>query len=210
MTINRFFSENFYTNCYLVKSSDSTIAMIIDPIEDSDELKIAARELEIRYIVNTHGHYDHISGNSYFKEKTGARIVTGRDDSAMLGIPDLNLSTFFSVPLISPPADLVIEKENETIKLGDDSFSILFFPGHTSGGIGLYRKEDNLLFSGDFIFRDSIGRMDSPTGSIEAMKQSLKKVVLFPAETLVYPGHGLPFYLGEFTRNIYPEILKEL
>ena len=114
----------------------------------------------------------------------------------------MNLSTVFSVPVISPGPDIVFG-ENDVLKAGDDIFSILFFPGHTSGGIALYSRENNMLLSGDFIFRDSIGRMDSPTGSVEKMKESLKRVILMPPETVVYPGHGLPFSLGVFTSEIY-------
>ncbi len=210
MIVNRYFTEKYYTNCYLIQSSGSNKALIVDPIDDSDELKAAVRNLNVLYIINTHGHFDHITGNSYFKEETDAKIVTSKEDASMLADPDLNLSTVFSIPVISPPPDLLIESETETLALGNDVFSIIYYPGHTSGGIALYQKENKMLFSGDFIFRDSIGRMDSTSGSIEQMKQSLKKVILLPSETTVYPGHGLPFQLGEFIKTIYPEILKEL
>ncbi|MGA2141468.1 MAG: MBL fold metallo-hydrolase [Brevinematales bacterium] len=207
MTVKRYYTESYYTNTYLILSGSD--AILIDPVDDSDELKEAARGLNITYIVNTHGHFDHITGNAYFKALTGAKIAIGKDDAVMLPSPELNLSTVFSIPVISPEPDLEFV-ENDVLKAGDDTFSILFFPGHTSGGIALYSREKNMLFSGDFIFRDSIGRMDSPTGSIEKMKESLKKVILMPPETVVYPGHGLPFSLGDFIKEIYPEIIKEL
>ncbi len=210
MTVNRYFTESYFTNCYLIQSGNNKKAMIVDPVGDSDELKEAAHDLDVLYIVNTHGHFDHITGNSYFKENKGARIAVGKKDSAMLTDPELNLSTLFTVPVISPAPDILFENEGKIFRLEDDVFSVMFFPGHTAGGIALYQKENKMLFSGDFIFLDSIGRMDSPTGSIEEMKQSLERVISLPEETAVFPGHGLPFKLGDFIREVYPNILKEL
>src|SRR5271157_5681698 len=109
MIVNRYFTEKYYTNCYLIQSSGSNKALIVDPIDDSDELKAVVRDLNVLYIINTHGHFDHITGNSYFKEETGAKIVTSKEDASMLADPDLNLSTVFSIPVISPPPDLLIE-----------------------------------------------------------------------------------------------------
>ncbi len=209
MKITRFYSGSYYSNCYLVLNEDGNKALIIDPIDDSEEMLNAMDGLELLYIVNTHGHFDHISGNSIVQEKTKAPIVIGSADAPMLIEPALNLSAFFSTPVVSPPADIEIEKENNVLKLGRLEFRVLFFPGHTEGGLALYQKEEKALISGDFIFQDSIGRMDSPSGSVSQMKSSLEKVMLLPSDTRVYPGHGLPFLLSDFKNNIYPEIIQE-
>ncbi len=210
MIVRRFYSENYNTNCYIIQSGSGNESLLVDPLDDSIELIEAVKGLDILYIFNTHGHFDHIYGNSRFKEITGAKIAVQTEDSPMLTNPMLNLSILFGRPVVSPQADLLIKNENETLAVGDIEFSIKFFPGHTKGCMALYLKKENMLFSGDFIFQDSIGRMDNPSGSIESMKNSLQKLLEYPPVTRIYPGHGLPFSLDEFMKYVYPEIIKEL
>jgi glyoxylase-like metal-dependent hydrolase (beta-lactamase superfamily II) len=209
MTIKRFYSDDYYTNSYIIQSGAGKESIIVDPVNDSSDLKDIVEGLDIKFIFNTHGHFDHISGNSYFKKKTHAGIVIQSHDAPMLTDPVLNLSILFGKPVISPDADIIIEAENESLHVGDLDFSIKFFPGHTNGCMALYLEEENILISGDFIFQDSIGRMDQPSGSAGEMKNSLLKLFDYPEKTMVYPGHGLPFSLDEFIKNVYPEIIKE-
>ena len=192
----------FDVNCYVLLCGNESI--VIDPSISSLEIVQLMKDHNLRYIVNTHGHFDHIGGNTFLKNGTpSAKIVVHKKDAPMLTNPSLNLSLLFDNSVVSMPPDLIVDDDEDvTIHLCDESFKILFFPGHSDGGIALYNKAKNMLFSGDLIFSNSFGRTDLPGGSIKKMKKSLKKIMKFPDETAVYPGHEEPFRLADFKKNI--------
>ncbi|SES97130.1 MBL fold metallo-hydrolase [Anaerobranca gottschalkii] len=175
-------------NCYIV-SDQNKRAFIVDPGGDVEEIIEACSGLDVLYILNTHGHIDHIGGNKGVKEAfPQGKLVVHKDDEKMLYDPNLNLSRLMGGAVVSPKADLVVE-DNDTLPFGDKEIKIIHVPGHTPGGILI--QIENFIFSGDTVFAGSIGRTDLPGGDMKTLLNSIKsKFLTLPDSHIVYPGHG--------------------
>ena len=151
--------------------------------------EVRDNDVNIKYIILTHGHSDHICGvNEHKAEFPDAKIVAYKDEEAMLENPNLNQSSGFGVPY-STKADILVSDGDE-LKVGDVTLKFIHTPGHTEGGMCIYVKEAKALFSGDTLFRQSIGRTDFPGGSYKEIMDSIrKKLFLLPDDTNVFPGH---------------------
>lgn len=197
MEIERLVVGALATNCYLVRCSAAGDALVIDPGAEGERILQAAEErgLKLRYIINTHGHGDHIGANGFIKAKTGALILIHRDDAAMLGSAVKNLSSWLNGGVVSPPADRLLE-DGDTVTCGEISFKVLATPGHTPGGVSLLGP--GVVFTGDTLFQSSIGRTDFPGGSLPALLTSIReKLFTLPEDTYIYPGHGAESTVGE-------------
>jgi len=184
----------FGTNTYLIIEESSQEAILVDPSAPSMELLKKVETLKLRYILNTHGHLDHIGGNSFFKKHTQATLAIHQADAIMLTDNKKNLSAFLDMQLPPLPADLLLEDGDELI-LGGLSFKVIHTPGHTPGCICLFH--DKYLISGDTLFEQSIGRTDFPGGSFEQINQSIKtKLFVLDDDTIVFPGHGPKTSIG--------------
>lgn len=174
---------------YLVGDPQSGEALVIDPADDTEEIIARAKRnnLTIKYIVNTHGHVDHISGNSDMKEETGAEIIIHADDAYRLTTtPAALLSMFNAKP--SPPADITV-KDGDEIRVGNVALHVLHTPGHSEGSMSLHY--DGLVFTGDTLFVEAVGRTDFPGGNWNVMYTSIHtKLFRLPDETRVLPGHN--------------------
>ncbi|HQK79461.1 MAG TPA: MBL fold metallo-hydrolase [Syntrophales bacterium] len=174
---------------YLVGDEETGEALVIDPAADTARIATLAADngLTIKYIVNTHGHVDHISGNRDMKESTGAQIVIHEADADMLvSTPALYLRMFGAKA--SPPADITV-REGDTIAAGRVAFQVIATPGHSPGSMCLYGE--GLVFTGDTLFVGAIGRTDLPGGSWNTMARSLReKLAVLPDDTKVLPGHN--------------------
>jgi glyoxylase-like metal-dependent hydrolase (beta-lactamase superfamily II) len=189
-------------NTYVVIPGDGRKALVIDPGGVSVKLMEVLKGLEVHFIVNTHGHFDHIGGNNTVQQVSGAKIAIHFNDAPMLTDPDLNLSRFSGETLVSSPADLMLGGNSLELECGGGKLKILEVPGHTRGHIALYCETEGILFGGDLMFRNSIGRTDFPGGSLQAIQASIEKVLLLPGDTRIYPGHDEDFRLSDF-RKVY-------
>jgi len=163
---------------------------VIDP-GGSPELIISVLyglTARVRYIINTHGHVDHIAGNRRLKKRTGADICIHRADSEMLIDARKNFSDLLAVPITSPPADRFL-RGGEVIRVGELELKVIHTPGHSPGGICLV--SDGLVFTGDTLFAGSIGRWDFPGASYNLLLASVRnRLLILDEEMIVYPGHG--------------------
>lgn len=142
----------------------------------------------VRYIINTHGHVDHIVANRQLKRRTGADICIHRADSEMLIDARKNFSDLLAVPITSPPADRFLG-EGDVVRVGELKLQVIHTPGHSPGGISLVC--DGLVFTGDTLFAGSIGRWDFPGASYNLLLASVRnKLLVLDEEMIVYPGHG--------------------
>jgi len=160
--------------------------------------QLSAQKLEPAAILNTHGHADHIAGNEALKSRfPDVPLAVGLRDADMLSSPALNLSALFGLPFISPPADRLL-REGELIQYGGIPLEVMDLPGHTPGHIVfIYRGSPPLVFGGDVLFREGIGRYDFPGGDGRALVDGIrKKLFAMPSDTIVYPGHGPDTTIG--------------
>ena len=174
---------------YIVGDRDTGEGLVIDPAANIDDIVHEAEQdgIAIKYIVNTHGHVDHTSGNADMKNKTGARIIIHEADAAMLtGTPSMMLRMFRAKA--SPEADITVT-DGDSISVGGVTLQVLHTPGHTPGGMALYMP--GYVFTGDTLFVESVGRTDLPGASWQQMYQSImEKLMTLPDETVVFPGHN--------------------
>jgi len=203
---------------YLIGDPRSHYAIVVDPADDVDELIALARSnhLEIKEIINTHGHVDHIMGNAEMQEKTGALIKIHELEAEYLEkIGHFWLQMFDARK--SPPADEVL-RDGDILRAGDFEWQVLHTPGHTPGGICLYNSECNICLTGDTLFVGSVGRVDGPKSSGTQLLDSIRtKLLVLPDDTQIFPGHNYgvspdstigreritnPFLNGAFTADL--------
>lgn len=191
MRITNLPSGALQANTYLAVDEKTNEGFIVDPGGYNKVLtkEVRDNDVNIKYIILTHGHSDHICGvNEHKAEFPDAKIVAYKDEEAMLENPNLNQSPGFGVPY-STKADILVSDGDE-LKVGDVTLKFIHTPGHTKGGMCIYVKEAKALFSGDTLFHQSIGRTDFPGGSYKEIMDSIrKKLFLLPDDTNVFPGH---------------------
>ncbi len=186
------------TNTYILGCSRTKKAWIIDAPKDSYQLLCHAIEeggLHIEKIVLTHSHWDHIADLCHLKNKFCAPVIVHEADAGNIESPGSDgLPLYF--PIEKVQSDELLHG-GETLSSGDETIQVLHTPGHSPGGICLYNKAKGILIAGDTLFRGSMGRIDLPTSSPEAMWESLKVLSGLPPLTKVYPGHGPSTSIGE-------------
>lgn len=190
-------------NCYIIYDEQSLEGIIVDPGDEAGRILETVHNLNltIKYIVNTHGHADHIGANKELGEKLQAKLAIHADDAVMLTDPQLNLSVagYMGRIIISQPADILLH-EKDIISFGNCKFKVIHTPGHTPGGICLVGE--GIVISGDSLFAGSIGRTDFPTGSLTDLVSSLKeKIMTLDPAMQVFPGHGGTSVIGWEKQN---------
>ena len=183
-------SGSFQVNCYIIYDSILKKAIIIDPGEQVQKVinKIDALDLKPELLINTHGHFDHIFSDDIIREKYNIPLAIFKDDTEMLSDDNLNFSKYMDKSIIIRQADIIFDKE-EIKETSFCKYRVLHTPGHSKGSICILI--DNILFSGDTVFKNSIGRTDLIGGAYNELIQSLDKIKRLPEDIIVYPGHGL-------------------
>lgn len=183
---------SFATNCYTVANTETRDAVIVDPATRPDFLiKMLQQErLNLKAVLLTHGHVDHISGLAGLREEYPELVVYAcEEEKDVLESDRYNLSAMFG-GAFTEKADIYL-KDGDTIELIGKTIKCLHVPGHTKGGMCFYFEEDKKVFSGDTLFAYSIGRSDFPTGDADALIDNIeKKLFTLPDEVVVYPGHN--------------------
>ncbi len=190
----------FASNCYLVGAESNKEGIIIDPGAEADEIlqKVEDLGLEVKFIVLTHAHFDHVGALKETREATGARVAIHADDAGGLQAKR-PVNPLFGFAFPSPPAPDQLLKDGDSLDIGDLRFRVLHTPGHTPGGICLLGE--GVVFSGDTLFNLSIGRTDMPGGSYAQLLNGIHtKLMVLPESTIVYPGHGPQSTIGNERR----------
>jgi hydroxyacylglutathione hydrolase len=196
-------------NCSIIGDEATREAMVIDPGDDIEDILALVKKhnLQVKQIVITHAHIDHVGGAMKLRAASGAPILLNQNDYALLQMLDVQ-ATWIGVPV---PDKVEIDHSvgtGETVSIGAHSASILHTPGHTEGSICLYFAADKKLIAGDTLFAGSIGRTDLPGGSLQKIMRSLHSTVLdLPDDTVVVPGHGPLTTIGD-ERQSNPFLVK--
>ncbi len=188
-------------NCFILGCEETKIAVVIDPGGDPDKIlmALAKEKLTVKYILNTHGHFDHTTANARLKEATGAELLIHAADAPMLA--DLRGgAAAFGIPAEdSPPPDKTID-HGDKIEFGNITLDVIHTPGHSLGGVSFVTGK--VAFVGDTLFSGSIGRSDFPGGSYDTLIGSIKKrLFALPNDTKVYTGHGPATTIGAERRS---------
>lgn len=176
--------------CYIVSCETTNETAIIDPGGDEDLILDSCKKnnLQVKYIITTHGHPDHVCGNGRLKKETGAQIVMHKDDAVFFWQPETQ--QYFSILGLpeSPKPDILVN-QGDIITIGKEELQVIHTPGHTPGGICLYNPPD--CFTGDTLFAGGVGRTDFPGGSARELMDSIRnRLLTLPPDTIVWPGHG--------------------
>ncbi len=189
MILKTFVVGSLGVNAFIMGCEEKKEAIVIDPAGSEDMLarKIKDLGLNLKYIVNTHGHPDHTSGNRRMKELTGAPVLMHRADDEFFRRPEA-VATFRAWGFeAAPPADGFLE-DGGTVQFGTISLQIIHTPGHSPGSVCLLGN--GYVVTGDTLFIDGIGRTDLPGGSMDTLLVTLREKILpLPDETIVLPGH---------------------
>ncbi|MEE1137484.1 MAG: MBL fold metallo-hydrolase [Acutalibacteraceae bacterium] len=198
--------HEMFANCYLLVDEKTGEAAIVDPAWYVDEFNdiLEKSNAKLKYIMLTHGHFDHIFGVHGLREATGAKVVIHFKDAEHLTDPKKSLAEGnMPEPQIPVSADVLL-KEGDVITLGDEEIKVMSTPGHTMGSVCYIIESEKTIISGDTLFCMTAGRTDFPDGSDELMIKSLKRLIALEGDYRVLPGHNRETTLeSERKRNWY-------
>ena len=190
MKVEKFVTGIISTNCYLVINEDTKQAVVIDPAACPSYLMshIKSEGLKIEAILLTHGHFDHIMGIDGFLSEFDVPVYVHEEDADAMEDPVLNQSSTYTSGYTFGKARYL--RDRQTLELAGYTFQVIHTPGHTKGGCCYYVASEGVLFSGDTLFQNSVGRTDFVNSSTSDLVHSVReKLFLLPDDTMVYPGH---------------------
>lgn len=215
MKIERLIVGPFEVCCYVVFCEKKREGVIIDPgVPDKRIVDIVNKlNLKIKAILGTHGHPDHIEGVKFFKEIFNTPFLLHKMDDQFFQLEE-NFKTFKSWGFSkNPKADVLLE-EGDVILFGEETLKVIHTPGHSPGSVCFYSEKNKVIFTGDTLFVEGVGRADLPGGNYFQMMQSIKeKILILPEETVIYPGHDYgskPFSTISYERLNNPFIKEFL
>ena len=200
LKIKQITTSGMSENCYILTDSDTGLSAIIDPGDDEVKISIATQTLNVKYILLTHGHYDHIWSVKRLRQfHSGAQVGIHTLEQEWLTDPQKNLSSLMGKPVNCGKPDFVFD-DGDVIELGETQLHVLHTPGHTCGSACFVSGKD--LFAGDTLFFESVGRTDLPTGNSDDLEKSVKnKLYSLSDDTKVYPGHMRSTTIGYEKKN---------
>ena len=194
------------TNCYIIVDETQKKAMVIDPAGEVPKIIEILNTLgaELVYIYLTHCHADHINGVNELKKEKGGKVLIYRKGRENLENRVPVLAEYIGLPPIYVKEDSIVD-DDDILHVGDLELRVIYTPGHTDDGTSLYCEKEEMLFSGDTLFKGAWGRVDLPTSDFDSIMNSIiKKLLILPENTIVYPGHGKPTRIGD-EKPIYLE-----
>lgn len=201
MIINTFTAGPIDANNYLLTDNDE--AVLIDCSEAKPEVLSALEGKKLKFILLTHGHFDHVLGVNEMREKTGAKVLINKEDVVRMNESADIMRTFGVQGVETPKADDFLN-DGDTLKFGNTEIKVIATPGHTQGCVCYLI--DGKLFSGDTLFKESVGRCDLPGGNFQKLSDSVKnRLFTLDDNTIVYPGHGPETTIGHEKK--YNEII---
>lgn len=202
--IQRFIVNMIQENCYIV-NDETNEGVIIDCgafyLEEKEAIReyVEDKHLKIKHLLDTHLHFDHVLGNEYLFKTFGLEPEASDRDLPLYEHIDEQLHDFLGLQnyeIHLPPLKRCLD-EGDIVAFGTHEFRVIATPGHTPGGLEFYCQDEKILFSGDSLFRHSIGRTDFPGGDYKALVTSLKdKILTLPEDVKVLPGHSLSTTIG--------------
>ncbi len=182
-------------NCFIVFEENSKDAVVIDPGADGDFILNELKDLDVKAILATHGHLDHIGQVGYLKEKLNTPFYMNKKDEFLIN-NEIFPNFAYIVKAVKCPSPDFDVKDDDVLKFGNLEFQVIEMPGHTPGSVCFFNEKEKIIFVGDTLFKGSVGRTDLPGGNGKMLEQSLKKLMEFPEDTVVYSGHGPKTTIG--------------
>ena len=185
-------------NCTILGCPDTREGVVIDPGADGARILAKVREMEvtIKYVINTHGHFDHVGGNKELLTATGAKLLIHEADVPLLNRA-VKSAAMYGLTTVDSPAPDAFLTDGQVVRFGNQELKVLHTPGHTPGGCCLYHQVSGQVITGDTLFADGVGRTDFPGSSYEDLALGIKtKLFTLPDATIADPGHGHSTTIG--------------
>ena len=201
LKIQEFVFNPFQENTYVL-FDETRDAVIVDPgCYENDEKQeltefIESKNLKVKMLLNTHGHIDHVLGNTFVKDKFKVKLFIHKIDEPVMRAVKAYAGNY-GFPLYQEASVDSYLEEGKTISFGTQQFKILFVPGHSPGHVAFYNEKEKIVIGGDVLFQNSIGRTDLPGGNFDTLINSIhEKLFTLPDDVVVYPGHGPKTTIG--------------